>query len=206
MDPAGFIVGVIATGELLMKRFLPVIFTLIGLSAVYADDMQALDEVRHVANEMPVKLMAVLQAELAQGGFSSAIAACREKAPQMAKAASERTGWSIRRVSLQNRNPNAVPDPWERLVLLDFERRAKAGEDLASMETYAVIDTEGEGQPMLRYMKALPTQPLCLNCHGPREQMAPAVLEQLDALYPEDRATGYRVGDIRGAITIKRPL
>lgn len=189
-----------------MERFLLVIFALTGLSAVSADEMPALNEVRRVANEMPARLMAVLQEELVQGDFSSAVAACREKAPQMAKAASERTSWSIRRVSLKNRNPNAVPDPWERLVLLDFERRTKAGEDTARMETYAVINSDGDGQAVLHYMKALPTQPLCLNCHGPREAMNPAVLEQLDALYPEDRATGYQVGEIRGAITIKRPL
>jgi hypothetical protein len=31
----------------------------------------------------------------------------------MAAAASQNTGWAIRRVSLKNRNPKAVPDAWE---------------------------------------------------------------------------------------------
>ena len=41
----------------------------------------------------------------------------------MAAAASQNTGWAIRRVSLKNRNPKAVPDAWEQAVLEDFDRR-----------------------------------------------------------------------------------
>ena len=40
----------------------------------------------------------------------------------MAKTASEQTGWAIRRVSLKNRNPKAVPDAWERETLEEFDR------------------------------------------------------------------------------------
>ena len=59
---------------------------------------------------------------------------CREKAPEMAKAASEKTGWKIRRVSLKNCNPKAVPDAWEQAALEDFDRRAAAGESPAKLE------------------------------------------------------------------------
>ncbi|MGE5117163.1 MAG: hypothetical protein ACM3N6_11815 [Betaproteobacteria bacterium] len=33
----------------------------------------------------------------------------------------------------------------------------------------------------------------------------PAVAERLRALYPDDRATGCRLGDIRGAMTLRQP-
>lgn len=52
----------------------------------------------------------------------------------MAKAASEQTGWMVKRVSLQNRNPKAVPDAWERAVLEDFDKRAAAGESPTTLE------------------------------------------------------------------------
>ena len=39
----------------------------------------------------------------------------------MAKAASEQSGWTIKRVSLRNRNPKAVPDAWERAALEEFD-------------------------------------------------------------------------------------
>ena len=67
---------------------------------------------------VPPKLLQVLTEEIAKGGPASAIEVCNVKAPQMAKAASEQTGWMVKRVSLQNRNPKAVPDAWERACLL----------------------------------------------------------------------------------------
>ena len=39
----------------------------------------------------------------------------------------------------------------------------------------------------------------CLACHGAAETIAPAVTEVLAARYPNDRATGYALGDMRGA-------
>jgi hypothetical protein len=53
-------------------------------------------------------------------------------------------------------------------------------------------------------MRALPTQGLCLGCHGPVEQLAPGVAERLKALYPDDRAVGYSLGQLRGAMTLRR--
>jgi hypothetical protein len=120
----------------------------------------------------------------------------------MAQAASEQTGWQIRRVSLRNRNPRAVPDAWERETLEDFDRRAAAGEAPASLERVTLQTVDGK--PLQRYMRALPTQGLCLGCHGPAAQLAPGVAERLNALYPDDRAVGYSPGQIRGAITLKR--
>ncbi len=62
-----------------------------------------------------------------------------------------------------------------------------------------------QGQRTYRYMKAIPTaEKPCLACHG--KALAPQVRARLDALYPEDRATGYEAGEIRGAFTLSRPL
>ncbi len=160
------------------------------------------DEARVIARELPPRLMARLSKEIAAGGPEAAVGTCRDIAPAMAKQASSDTGWAIRRVSLKNRNPRAVPDDWERAVLQDFDRRAAAGEDPATLELYAVVDVDGV--PTRRYMRALPTQAMCLMCHGDPALFSPALRDRLAELYPDDRATGYRVGDIRGAITLKR--
>jgi hypothetical protein len=63
-----------------------------------------------------------------------------------------------------------------------------------------------DGQPVYRYMKALPTQELCVQCHGSADKITPAVQARLKELYPDDKATGFGIGAIRGAITIKKPL
>ncbi len=161
-------------------------------------------EARKVAGMVPPRLLEVLSVEIAKGGPAAAIDVCREKAPELARAASAETGWNIRRVSLRNRNPRAVPDDWESAVLVEFDRRAAAGENPATIEKAEIVaDANGK---QYRYMKALPTQPLCLDCHGAPESLSPAVRERLAALYPADRAVGYKVGEIRGAVTIKKPL
>ena len=184
-----------------MKKIATAVALLAVLPAL-ADDL--LTEARKVATMVPPKLFAVLTTEIEKGGPEGAIGVCREKAPEMAKAASEQTGWAIRRVSLNNRNPKAVPDAWERAVLEDFDRRAAAGESPATLEKGELV-TE-EGRKSYRYMKALPTLDLCLKCHGPQAGLTPAVKAKLSELYPQDKATGYSVGQIRGAMTIRKPL
>ena len=60
-----------------------------------------------------------------------------------------------------------------------------------------------DGRRVFRYMKAIGTQPVCTACHG--AAIAPGVAAALDDLYPEDRARGFGVGDIRGAFSIVQP-
>jgi mono/diheme cytochrome c family protein len=120
----------------------------------------------------------------------------------MARQASESSGWQVRRVSLRNRNPKAVPDAWEAAALQDFDRRAAAGESPMTLER--AEDVVESGQAVRRYMRALPVQELCLSCHGPADKLSPAVADKLKALYPDDRGVGYSVGQIRGAITLRK--
>jgi Protein of unknown function (DUF3365) len=184
-----------------MHRF--VLFTLLIASLpAFAADATWPAEARKVASEVPPKLLATLSAAIDKGGPDGAIAVCRDEAPKLAKAASEQSGWSIRRVSLRQRNPKAAPDAWERAALEDFDRRAAAGESPATLEKAELVN-EG-GQQVQRYMRALPTQQLCLACHGNAVSLSPAVSARLKELYPDDRAVGYAVGEIRGAMTLKR--
>ena len=62
-----------------------------------------------------------------------------------------------------------------------------------------------DGAPL--YMRAIRINtPLCLQCHGPKEDLAPEVLDRLGALYADDRATGFSEGDLRGAFVVKPQL
>jgi hypothetical protein len=179
----------------------PLVAALCSLGAQAADPAW-LAEARGVAASVPPKLLEVLKSEIDQGGPEGAIAACKDTAPLLARQASERSGWQVKRVSLKNRNPRAVPDAWEAAVLQDFDRRAAAGESPMTLER--AEDVADGGQTVRRYMRALPVQELCMACHGPADQLSPAVAAKLKALYPEDRGTGYRVGQIRGAITLRQ--
>lgn len=187
-----------------MRKILSICLLALSTSMnVFANEALWLIEARQVASSVPPKLLQVLSEQIAKGGPESAIAVCQEKAPQMAKAASEQSGWTIRRVSLRNRNPKAVPDDWERAALQDFDRRAAAGESPATLEKWEVVASNDRKE--YRYMKALPVQPLCMACHGPADKLSPAVTTQLKALYPQDLGVGYALGQIRGAMTIRKP-
>jgi len=196
------------TNKLLWTAMLPVLLagctSAPSVPSAPPADMSWVPQARAVSTSVPPKLLAVLQEEIARGGPEGAIAVCREQAPAMARAASEQSGWTVRRVSLRNRNPKAVPDAWERAALEDFDRRAAAKESPATLERAEV--TMVGGQPVQRYMRALPTLALCTQCHGAADKLSPAVTAKLKTLYPDDRATGYAVGDIRGAMTLSRAV
>ena len=189
-----------------MKRFAWVVLGALSAASLnaVASDVQWLDEAREIPKKMVPRLLEVLQDEILKSGHVGAIGVCRDKAPLMAKGLSEQTGWAIRRISLKNRNPKAVPDAWEQAVLQEFERRLAAGEDPAKIDKGERVSIDG--QPVYRYMKALPTQELCLDCHGKTDALAPGVAAKLKELYPDDKAIGYGEQQIRGAITAKKPL
>ena len=117
----------------------------------------------------------------------------------------EDTGWDISRVSLKPRNKNlGIPDEWERAMLQNFDRRNKDGEITQNLEI-AEYTLEADGR-FFRYIKALETKPICLTCHGKVENISPQILQILQNNYPSDQATGYSVGLIRGAVSIKQSL
>ena len=72
------------------------------------------------------------------------------------------------------------------------------------MEYSETID-EPRGR-YFRYMKALPMQPLCLTRHGTADNIPEQVKAKIAIEYPHDRATGYGLGQVRGAVTIKLPV
>lgn len=189
----------------MLKKSLLILSLATALPVLAADEAALLADARNIATSMPPKLLSVLDEEIKKGGPEGALGVCREKAPVMAKQLSEKTGWAIRRVSLKNRNPKAVPDAWEKAVLEDFDRRTAAGEKPTGLEKGEVV-AEADGKKVYRYMKALPTQDRCLQCHGTPDHINPAVKAKLNELYPDDKAVGYGLAEIRGAITLKRPL
>ncbi|MDT4883752.1 hypothetical protein FQZ97_1198250 [compost metagenome] len=52
-------------------------------------------------------------------------------------------------------------------------------------------------------MRGIATEPGCLACHG--TQMAPQVRAAIAAHYPDDAATGFAVGDLRGGLWVEVP-
>lgn len=85
-------------------------------------------------------------------------------------------------------------------MLENFDRQKAAGKDITKLAWSETVNTD-DGREF-RFMKAIPTGEVCLKCHG--TELAPGVAQALAGLYPEDRATGYSQGDIRGAFVVTK--
>ena len=161
-----------------------------------------LQEARGLAKTFFTELKSALQKAIAEKGAPGAIGVCGEVAPGIATRVSEKSGWAVGRTALRVRNPRNAPSPLERAVLVKFRERIAAGEDPGAVEWAAVV-VQG-GQRYFHYMKAIPTREICLTCHG--GDLDPEVRRAISLRYPADAATGFALGELRGAFTFVRPL
>jgi len=161
-----------------------------------AEIARAKGTIKQFAGALQTELKTAMQA----GGPVAAIGVCHTQAmPITAQVAAEH-GIQLSRVSLKNRNPANVPNEWQAAVLKDFDRQQAAGKDITKLAWSETVNVDSGRE--FRFMKAIPTGDVCLKCHG--SQLAPEVVQVLADIYPEDRATGYNVGDIRGAFVVTR--
>lgn len=174
-----------------------------SLAAVAADQAALTAEARAITKEFGGTLINMVKASVKSNGPAATIPICNHSGPGVAKKMSEIHQWDVSRTSLKIRNPANTPDEWETAVLHKFEERQAAGEDPKKMDHAEVVDMDGK--QVFRYMKAIPIQEPCLQCHGEAEVTAD-VVSRLQSMYPDDKARGYRMGDIRGAFTLMKDL
>ena len=162
----------------------------------------ALAEARVAAKELSEAIRGLLMRELERGGLEGAVAVCSTTA-QARTAEYRRTfGNDVRRVSLRRRNPANEPDAYERRVLESFDRLPAEARPAA--EHWEVV--REDGREALRYLKPVVASAMCLTCHGEKAKIPPAVQAVVAREYPDDRATGFSVGDVRGAVSVRIPL
>jgi Protein of unknown function (DUF3365) len=185
-------------------RSIPVLATL-AIGALLLSGAQAVEPDPHLASaraaakELGESLKRELMAAIAARGPKAAIESCKTIAPALAETTGAGRGMQIRRTALRLRNPANAPDVWERAVLEDFAAQVKAGADAAKLE-HAETVTDASGASTFRYMKAIPMGAVpCLTCHGAPE---PALKAEIMRLYPQDQATGFAPGDLRGAFSV----
>jgi hypothetical protein len=123
-------------------------------------------------------------------GPSAAIEVCQQEAPKISVSVSEEQGLRIGRTGVRLRNAANVAPSWaESLVNQRIDT-----------PTFAVLDN-GASVALL----PIKLQGQCLMCHGPQEEIPAEVRERLAALYPNDEATGFQEGELRGWFWIELP-
>ena len=153
---------------------------------------------KQLGAQLKSKLVSVMQSD----GPEAAITVCNIDAMPITAEVSKINKLEIGRTSLKLRNANNQPDDWETKQLHWFASEADAGVDLKTLETYEIV--KQNGKKVFRYMKAIPMQEPCLLCHG--ATLAPQIEAKIKSLYPQDQATGFEVGHVRGAFTVKKVL
>jgi hypothetical protein len=177
-----------------------IFFLLAHLAYLQVNLDEYFERCRNAATKLQIELELALTCATAEGGPVAGIEVCNYMAPEIAKKISMEENLTIYRVSLKTRNKDNNPDKWEKRVLNLFEEWKNKGKDIQHLEAYNIESNN------LRYMKAIVIQKKCLTCHGKVDAIPVEVKETIDTLYPEDEATGYKEGDIRGAFSVNIPL
>ena len=102
-------------------------------------------------------------------------------------------GIRLGRSSHRLRNPANVAPAWVAPLLDDYVA------DSADRAPRVVALSAGRSG----YVEPIGVQPLCLTCHG--DAVPPEVTARIHELYPEDRAVGFDVGDLRGVFWVEFP-
>ncbi len=144
---------------------------------------------RDAAQALGRALKTRLLAAMAEGP-RAAVEACANEAQAITARVGEEHGARVGRSSLRLRNPaNAGPAWVTEWLEAQGERPAEGVTPLATA-----------GGWRARFIGPIAIEGPCLACHGPEEGIAPDVRALLDERYPGDRARGYALGDLRGAI------
>ena len=197
----------------MVKKIHPIklFFTSIVFSALIACTDNQSNNLNEFEQDASLKIKSLatnlkkeLGASMQKGGPIAAVNTCKIKAPEITNQLNDTDNIKINRTSLRLRNPNNAPDDWERNILMSFEDKLKSGtpiQELAYSEeiTHDNITT-------LRMMRAIPMQPVCLSCHGDKKTMGEDLISSLDINYPNDLATGFSVGEIRGAFSVSKTI
>lgn len=154
--------------------------------------------------QLATSLKKELSTAISKDGVPAAIQTCNIQAPILTAQVHADSPLSIRRTSLKWRNPANTPDAWEQSVLQKFEQQLAQGTPIEQL-TFSEV-TEENGKRSRRFMRAIPTQGVCLNCHGDEKNLPPDVKSVLNNEYPDDLATGFAVGEIRGAFSVSQVI
>lgn len=136
------------------------------------------------------RLSAKLMEVLGASGPVAAIEVCREHAPRIAAETGQRFGVAIGRTSFRLRNAKNAPPEWARTLV----------ESRVAEPQFVPLPDGQLGAFLPIRLKAE-----CLLCHGPPDQILPEIQNALKTHYPEDQATGFETGDLRGWFWVTVP-
>lgn len=147
-----------------------------------------------LADRLQAELKTELSTALSTTGPVGAIGVCQSAAPAIAQSLSSQSGLQVGRTARKTRNRTNTLDP--DLAALYEELEQVPMKDGAPAALHRKVGDRSI------YMRAIPMQEQpCAVCHG--TDIAAEVQAAINANYPDDRATGFEPGELRGAIVVQ---
>lgn len=144
------------------------------------------------------KMMQKVQEQVKTKGYAEAVSFCSTFAPEFGK--NKNAEWAekaraelgakvfrLARISMKNRNPKNAANEKQAMI---FSQWLKEG---AQPTVYR------DNEKVVTMHPIQIATPLCLGCHGDSATLDKKAGQVIQKLYPEDKAVGYKIGDLRGA-------
>lgn len=127
-----------------------------------------------------------------KGGTDYAVTFCNIRAVPLTDSIAASFNVAIKRLSDKNRNPNNAIQTQMDSIAWNKIKSEKAG--------FVEQDKTGE---IYYYKPILIAAPACIKCHGNQTDITESTQKILAQKYPNDKATDYKMGDLRGMWKIK---
>lgn len=165
--------------------------------AAMSDTAPELQRAQEAMADLGQRLKTALTEKMQAEGPVAAVDFCHEEAPLIASDVAKEHGVAVGRTAVRHRSPDNTPTAWQQDVL---ERFVEQSETTPPQEMVFAERTDAT----LRVARGIPTQAPCLACHG--SNIAEPVRVAIAERYPDDNATGFSEGDLRGMFWAEVPL
>jgi hypothetical protein len=166
-------------------------------STLSASDDERLLEAAELSGLLQKRLGSQLKAAMTSGGPIAGIQVCQQVGQSLTNSTNEELdGVKVTRTSLKVRNPKNAPTLGDRQVMENWLKQVADGGEFPKNE----IVHRDDGSVIV--YQPIITQQLCMKCHGDPSAFAPELISLIEKHYPDDQATGYTEGGLRGVFKV----
>jgi hypothetical protein len=162
---------------------------------VSVSDEELLLKADEVTALLQKRLGSQLKTAMQSGGPVAGIQVCQQIGQSLTNSINEKLdGVLVTRTSLRIRNPKNAPTTADRQVMEGWLKQVAdtGGGKLPQNE----IVRRDDGSVVV--YKPILTQQLCMKCHGEPATFTPELISLIKKHYPDDQATGFKEGSLRG--------
>lgn len=189
-----------------MKLLLITLLSVLVLEAVDAPKYQrvhATTLAEYAVQDLKDTLKMNLKRVMEEEGLVDGLKFCSNNAVQITNMVGKRQpkGVLIKRVSNKLRNPSNKMDELDQTAWEYFESVKKDTGSYPKNFMSKLRSKSDRTFNIFRFYEPLIISKACLQCHG--ESIQPMVNKEIQKLYSNDKAIGYKEGDLRGLIVVQ---